>query len=119
MSKILIVEDSASMRQLASFTLKSAGYEITEASDGQEGLQKAKADKFDAILTDMNMPIKNGLEMTKELRATPNYKATPIIMLTTESSAEEKQKGKAAGVTGWIVKPFQPNKLLDAFKRIL
>jgi two-component system chemotaxis response regulator CheY len=119
MSKILIVEDSASMRQLASFTLKSAGYEITEASDGQEGLQKAKADKFDAILTDMNMPIKSGLEMTQELRATPNYKATPIIMLTTESSAEEKQKGKAAGVTGWIVKPFQPNKLLDAFKRIL
>lgn len=119
MSKILIVEDSTSMRQLASFTLKSAGYEITEASDGQEGLAKANSEKFDAILTDMNMPIKNGLEMTQELRASSQYRATPIIMLTTESSAEEKQKGKAAGVTGWIVKPFQPNKLLDAFKRIL
>jgi two-component system chemotaxis response regulator CheY len=119
MSNILIVEDSASMRQLASFTLKSAGYQITEASDGAEGLQKAKGAQFDAILTDMNMPVKSGLEMAVELRAMPNYRTVPIIMLTTESSADEKQKGKAAGVTGWIVKPFQPNKLLDAFKRIL
>jgi len=119
MSKILIVEDSASMRQLASFTLKSAGYQVTEAIDGVDGLKKAQSDQFDAILTDMNMPNKNGLELTTELRQNSNYRSIPIIMLTTESSVDEKQKGKSAGVTGWIVKPFQPNKLLDAFKRIL
>ena len=119
MSKILIVEDSASMRQLARFTLQSAGYEITEAKDGQDGINKANAGQFDAILTDMNMPIKSGLELTQELRKNAKYRTTPIIVLTTESSADEKQKGKAAGVTGWIVKPFQPNKLLEAFKRIL
>jgi len=119
MSKILIVEDSASMRQLASFTLKSAGYLVSEASDGVEGVQKALSEQFDAVLTDMNMPNKNGIELTAELRKQPNYKSVPIIMLTTESSVDEKQKGKAVGVTGWIVKPFQPNKLLEAFKRIL
>ncbi|WP_196158107.1 response regulator [Reinekea sp. G2M2-21] len=119
MSKILIVEDSASMRQLASFTLKSAGHDVTEAKDGVEGLAMASATQFDAILTDKNMPNKNGLDMVKELRQKPNYRSTPIIMLTTESSDKEKQEGKAAGLTGWMVKPFQPDKLLTTFKRIL
>lgn len=119
MAEILIVEDSASMRQLASFTLKSTGHSITEAVDGMDGLNKAGSKQYDAILTDMNMPQMNGIDMVAKLRAQPNYKTTPIIMLTTESSAEEKQKGKSVGVTGWIVKPFQPEKLVEAFKRIL
>ncbi len=119
MSKILIVEDSASMRQLASFTLKSAGHTVVEANDGSDGLAKATKEQFDAILTDKNMPVKNGLEMVKALRQLPNYRSIPIIMLTTESSEQEKQEGKAAGLTGWMVKPFQPDKLLATFKRIL
>jgi two-component system chemotaxis response regulator CheY len=117
--KILAVDDSRSMRQMVAMTLRSAGYEVTECEDGQEGLQKAKEGHYDLVLTDINMPNMNGIEFTAALRDLPNYKGTPIICLTTESSNEMKLKGKGAGATGWIVKPFSPEKLLSTLERVL
>jgi two-component system chemotaxis response regulator CheY len=117
--KILAVDDSRSMRQMVSMTLRSAGYDVTESEDGHDGLNKAKAGQFDLVLTDINMPNMNGIEFTAALRGLPNYKGTPIICLTTESSDEMKAKGKGAGATGWIVKPFSPEKLLATLERVL
>lgn len=120
MSKsILAVDDSASIRQMVSFTLKSAGYEITEAVDGMDGLDKAKGKTFNLVLTDQNMPRMDGLTLIKSLRAMAQYKTTPILMLTTESSDAMKAQGKAAGATGWLVKPFDPQKLLDVVKKVI
>jgi two-component system chemotaxis response regulator CheY len=119
MSQVLIVDDSASIRQLASFTLKSNGFQTTEAHDGQDALSKATTDKYDLIITDRNMPNLDGIELTKELRANSDYKFTPILMLTTESEKEKKMEGKNAGVTGWIVKPFNPDTLLSVIKKVL
>jgi two-component system chemotaxis response regulator CheY len=116
---ILAVDDSASIRQMVTFTLKSAGYDVTEAVDGQDGLNKAKAKTVDLILTDQNMPNMDGLTLIKSLRATPQYKAVPILMLTTESSDAMKAQGKAAGATGWLVKPFDPQKLLEVVKKVV
>src|SRR5450631_4491458 len=110
---ILSVDDSSSIRQMVAFTLKSAGYEIIEAVDGQEGLDKAKSKTVDLVLTDQNMPRMDGLTLIKTLRGMPAYKSVPILMLTTESSDTMKAQGKAAGATGWIVKPFDPQKLLE------
>jgi two-component system chemotaxis response regulator CheY len=118
MANILLVDDSASIRQLASFTLKTSGHQVTEGSNGQEGLDQAKKGNFDVIITDLNMPVLNGVEMTKEIRGLPAYKATPILMLTTESEQGKKEEGKAAGVTGWIVKPFDPDTLLKTVDRV-
>jgi two-component system chemotaxis response regulator CheY len=117
--KILAVDDSKSMRQMVAMTLKSAGFDVTEGEDGVDGLNKAKAGHFDLVLTDINMPNMNGIELTRSLRALPAYKGTPIICLTTESSDEMKAKGKQAGATGWIVKPFSPEKLLATLERVL
>lgn len=117
--KILAVDDSKSMRQMVAMTIKNAGYEVTEAEDGMVALSIAKTQQFDLVLTDINMPNMNGLELTAALRAMPNYKMTPIICLTTESSDEMKGKGKTSGATGWIVKPFQPEKLLATIQRVL
>ncbi len=119
MAKILAVDDSASMRQMVTFTLKGAGYEVVEASDGLEALQKAKTGKVDLVLTDVNMPNMDGITLIKELRALPNYKFTPILTLTTESGAGKKGEGRAAGATGWLVKPFSPEKLLATIKKVL
>ena len=120
MSKsILTVDDSASIRQMVSFTLKSAGYTITEAVDGQEGLDKAKARRFDLIFTDQNMPRMDGLTLITRLRALPAYKNVPILMLTTESGAAMKAKGRAAGATGWLVKPFNPERLLAVVHKVI
>lgn len=119
MKSILSVDDSASIRQMVSFTLKGAGYEITETVDGQEGLEKAKTASFDLILTDQNMPRMDGLTLIKNLRQMPNYRSTPILMLTTEASDDMKAQGKAAGATGWLVKPFDPQKLLDVVKKVI
>jgi two-component system, chemotaxis family, chemotaxis protein CheY len=116
---ILSVDDSASIRQMVAFTLKGAGYEVIEASDGQEGLDKAKAKTVDMVLTDQNMPRMDGLTLIKNLRAMPNYKSVPILMLTTESGDAMKQQGKAAGATGWLVKPFDPAKLLEVTKKVI
>lgn len=119
MAKILIVDDSSSIRQLAVFTLKADGHDCGEAQDGQVGLDMAKSGQYDVILSDRNMPNLNGIEFAKALRELPEYKSVPILMLTTESSQEKKMEGKTAGVTGWIVKPFQPDTLRKTINRVL
>jgi two-component system chemotaxis response regulator CheY len=120
MSKtILAVDDSASIRQMVAFTLKGAGYDVVEAEDGQMGLDKAKAGAVNLVLTDQNMPKMDGLTLVKNLRGMPQYAATPILMLTTESSDAMKAQGKAAGATGWLVKPFDPAKLLEVVKKVI
>lgn len=119
MTKVLVVDDSNSIRDMVSFTLKSAGYETVEAKDGQEGLSKAKTATFDLVISDVNMPNMDGITLCAELRKLPNFKFTPILMLTTESSGDMKLKGKAAGATGWLVKPFNPEKLLATIKRVV
>jgi two-component system chemotaxis response regulator CheY len=119
MTKILAVDDSASMRQMVSFTLQGAGYEVVEACDGQDAFNKAKQASVDLVLSDVNMPVMDGIALIKNLRTLPNYKFTPILMLTTESAADKKTEGKAAGATGWIVKPFNPDQLLNTIKKVL
>jgi len=119
MAKILAVDDSASMRQMVSFTLKAAGHTVTDANDGQQALNIAKTQSFDLVLTDVNMPIMDGLTLTKELRALPNYRFTPILVLTTEAGMDKKQAGRSAGATGWLVKPFNPDQLLATIKKVL
>lgn len=116
---ILSVDDSSSIRQMVSFTLKGAGYEVIEAVDGQEGLDKAKTKTVDMVLTDQNMPRMDGLALIRNLRAMPSYKSVPILMLTTESGDTMKAQGKAAGATGWLVKPFDPAKLLEVTKKVI
>ncbi len=116
---ILAVDDSTSIRQMVAFTLKGAGYDVVEAVDGQDGLDKAKAKSINLILTDQNMPKMDGLTLIKNLRGLPQYKSTPILMLTTEAGDDMKAKGKAAGATGWLVKPFDPQKLLDVVKKVI
>lgn len=119
MASILAVDDSASMRQMVAFTLKSAGHSVTEASDGNEALTLAKSAQFDLVFSDVNMPNMDGLSLARELRSLPNFKFTPILMLTTESGMDKKTEGKAAGATGWIVKPFNPDQLLATIKKVM
>lgn len=119
MASILAVDDSSSMRQMVAFTLKGAGHQVVEAADGQEALNKAKSQKFDLVITDVNMPIMDGITFIRQLRGEPSYKFTPMLMLTTESSMDKKAEGKAAGATGWIVKPFNPDQLLNTVKKVL
>ena len=119
MAKILAVDDSASMRQMVSFTLKSAGHTVTEAGNGQEALTLAKAGSYDLVLSDVNMPVMDGVSLARELRALPSFKFTPILMLTTEAGMDKKEAGKAAGATGWIVKPFNPDQLLATIKKVV
>ncbi len=119
MSKILVVDDSNSIRDMVSFTLKSAGYETVEAKDGQDGLTKAKTNNFDLVISDVNMPIMDGIALCGELRKLTSFRFTPILMLTTESSTDMKMRGKSAGATGWLVKPFNPEKLLATIKRVI
>lgn len=118
-ASILAVDDSASMRQMVSFTLKGAGYEVVEAADGVEALDIAKTRSVNLVITDVNMPNMDGISLIKELRNLPAYKFTPLLMLTTESGPEKKQQGKAAGATGWIVKPFDPEQLLNTVKKVI
>lgn len=119
MKHILIVDDSSSIRQMVAFTLKTAGYQVTEAIDGADGLSKAKTGRFDCVFTDQNMPNMDGLTLIKSLRALPTYSSTPILVLTTEASDQMKMAGRAAGATGWMVKPFDPNKLLEVVKKVM
>ncbi len=116
---VLTVDDSASIRQMVAFTLKSAGYTVIEAADGEDGLAKAKSNAVNLVLTDQNMPKMDGLTLIKSLRGLPQYRATPILMLTTESSDAMKSQGKAVGATGWLVKPFDPQKLLEVVKKVI
>jgi two-component system chemotaxis response regulator CheY len=119
MASILAVDDSASMRKMVSFTLKTAGYDVEEAEDGVDALEKAKKRTFDCIVTDVNMPNKDGITLIRDLRQLPQYKHVPMLMLTTESGMEKKQEGKAAGATGWMVKPFNPDQLLKTLLKVL
>jgi two-component system, chemotaxis family, chemotaxis protein CheY len=119
MQSILAVDDSASMRQMVSFTLKSAGYNVVEAVDGQDAYEKSNGRDFDLVLTDQNMPRMDGISLTKKLRDNPKFKTTPILILTTESSDQMKQAGRTAGATGWLVKPFDPAKLIEVIKKVV
>jgi two-component system chemotaxis response regulator CheY len=119
MPLILAVDDSPSMRKMVSFTLSGAGYQVVEAFDGVDAFEKAMAHSFDLVLTDQNMPRLDGLGLTRKLREHPNFKATPILMLTTESSDLMKQAGRAAGATGWLVKPFDPARLIEVIKKVI
>ncbi len=119
MPKILAVDDSASMRQMVTFTLKGAGFDVSEAADGQQALNIAKQGGFDLVLSDVNMPVMDGIQLVRELRTLAEYKFTPILMLTTESASDKKIEGKQAGATGWIVKPFNPDQLLNTIKKVL
>ncbi len=116
---IMTVDDSASVRQMVGFTLRQAGYEVMEAADGKDALAKLRGRAVDMVLTDLNMPNMNGIELTRALRASASYKFVPIVLLTTESQAAKKQEGKAAGATGWIVKPFKPEQLLKVVKKVV
>jgi two-component system chemotaxis response regulator CheY len=120
MAKILIVDDSTMLRDMLNYALTEGGYtDVTEAVDGQDGINKAKETIFDLIITDINMPNKNGFELIETLRQTQEYAKRPILTLTTERTDEMKAKGKAAGATGWIVKPFIPDQLLKAVNLVL
>lgn len=120
MAKLLIVDDSTMLRDMLNYALNEGGYtDVIEAVDGVDGLEKAKASSFDLIITDVNMPNMDGLTLISELRKLPAYASKPILVLTTERSDEMKAKGKAAGATGWIVKPFVPEQLLKAVNIVL
>ena len=119
MSKILTVDDSASMRAMLAYTLTQQGHEVTEAENGQDGLDKANAEQFDLVISDVNMPVMDGIEFITQLRKVDSYRFTPILMLTTESGMDKKQQGKQAGATGWIVKPFDPAKLTAVVQKVL
>lgn len=119
MSNILTVDDSMSVRMAIRLALAGAGHVVAEAADGKEGLDRAASTKFDMIITDLNMPNMNGLEMIREIRKLPMQAGTPIIFLTTESDEGMKQQAKAAGATGWLVKPFAADALLKVTRKVL
>lgn len=120
MSKVIMtVDDSTSIRQMVSFTLTRAGYEVLEAEDGKDAINKLDSHSVHMMIADLNMPNMDGIELIKQTRANPRYKFMPIVMLTTESQEGKKLEGKAAGATGWIVKPFKPDQLLGVIKKVL
>jgi two-component system chemotaxis response regulator CheY len=116
---ILAVDDSASMRGMVGHVLRAAGYRVIEAEDGEDALKLARVNRVDAVLTDHNMPKMDGLTLVRNLRLLEAYARAPIMLLTTESSAEMKQRGREAGATGWMVKPFDPDKLVQMFAKLL
>ncbi|KIQ04133.1 MULTISPECIES: response regulator [Rhizobium/Agrobacterium group] len=118
-ANILTVDDSASIRMTTKIALSNAGYQVTEAVDGADGLSRAKSGSFDLIVTDLNMPNMNGLEMIEALRQSPAHTGIPIIFLTTESDADMKSRAKSAGATGWVTKPFDPENLVKIVKKVL
>lgn len=119
MRSILAVDDSASMRKMVSFTLTGAGFHVVEAVDGQDAWDQAQQHSIDLVLTDQNMPRLDGLGLTRKLREHPKFKNTPILVLTTESSDAMKQAGRAAGATGWLVKPFDPGRLIEVINKVM
>lgn len=116
---ILVVDDSASIRQVVSLALTRAGYEVVTADDGQDALKKLDGRKIHLIISDVNMPVMDGITLIKEVKKKAEYKFTPIIMLTTESQPEKKAEGREAGAKAWIVKPFQPPQMLDAVSKLI
>jgi two-component system, chemotaxis family, chemotaxis protein CheY len=119
MRRILTVDDSASVRQMVSFTLRKAGSEVVEAVDGQDALDKIGKEKFDMIITDLNMPNLDGIQLIAAVRKMPGCSFVPILMLTTESQAEKKDAGRKAGATGWIVKPFNADQLIAVVRKLV
>ncbi len=120
MSKnILIVDDSASMRQLVTFALEDAGYDVVQAVDGEDALSKAGQSRAEMVITDLNMPKLDGIGLIRQLRERSEYKFTPIVMLTTESQDTKKKEGKQAGASGWIVKPFTPDQLIGVVRKFI
>ena len=119
MRSILAVDDSASMRKMVAFTLTGAGFHVVVAVDGEDALEKAQHHAIDLVLTDQNMPRLDGLGLTRKLRESPKFKTTPILILTTESSDQMKMAGRAAGATGWLVKPFDPTRLIEIIQKVL
>ncbi|HEY5683371.1 MAG: response regulator [Gammaproteobacteria bacterium] len=119
MATILTVDDTASMRQMISFTLNSVGHEVIQASDGKEALKLLQGKKVDLVIADINMPNMDGITLVKSLREQAEYKFIPILVLTTESQEAKRQQGKVAGATGWIVKPFNPEQLLTIVNKVL
>lgn len=116
---VLIVDDSASMRQAVGIALRGAGYQVIEGTDGQNALQKLTGQKVHLIISDLNMPVMDGITFVKQVKLMPTYKFTPIIMLTTESQESKKREGQAAGAKAWVVKPFQPPQLLAAVEKLV
>lgn len=119
MKQVLAVDDSPSVRQMVGFTLQKAGFAVVEAVDGRAGLEAATRQKVDLVITDLNMPNMDGIEMIAAMRRLPGYAYTPILMLTTESQADRKEAGKKAGATGWIVKPFQADQLVAVVQKLV
>jgi two-component system chemotaxis response regulator CheY len=119
MKRIMTIDDSTCLRQMVAFTLETAGYEVIEAADAGDAVAKLDGSEFHLFITDLNMPGMDGIELTRTLRTMPAYRFVPILMLTTESDKEKKLQGKAAGATGWIVKPFRPEDLLSTVKKVL
>jgi two-component system chemotaxis response regulator CheY len=116
--RILAVDDSKTMRDMVCFTLRNAGFQVDEAEDGKVALAKLGAAKFDLIITDLNMPNMDGISLIRNVRASTQHRAVPILILTTESDGAKKADGKAAGATGWLVKPFSPEKLIELVQRV-
>ena len=117
--KILIVDDSSSVRTVARMALREKGYEVIEAANGQEALAKLDGERCNLVISDVNMPVMDGITLLKEIKRHPNYKFTPVIMLTTEAGEDKKQEGRAAGAKAWITKPFQPQTLVDAVSKLI
>ena len=115
----LVVDDSKSIRLMVGLTLKDAGFEVVECENGQLALAAVSSRRFDLVITDLNMPVMDGISFIRAMRGNPQCKFTPVLMLTTESNAEKKKAGKDAGATGWIVKPFEPEKLLQTIGKVL
>jgi len=119
MRRIMIVDDSVSMRQMVGYTLRQGGFEVIEAEHGQDALNKLQGSTIDLIITDLNMPVMDGITLIQNVRKQTAMKSKPILMLTTEGLATKKEQGKAAGATGWIIKPFDPEKLLQTIAKVL
>ncbi len=116
---VMIVDDSASLRQVVNIALKGAGYDVVEACDGRDALTKLDGRKIHLVISDVNMPNLDGIGFVKQLKANPSYKFTPVIMLTTEAGAGKKLEGQQAGAKAWVVKPFQPQQMLDAVSKLV
>ncbi|MDA8231096.1 MAG: response regulator [Magnetospirillum sp.] len=115
---VLAVDDSKTMRDMVSFTLRGAGYTVVEAENGSAALQALNGQKVDVVITDVNMPVMDGITLVKRIRGLPSHTGTPVLILTTESDQGKKDEGRAAGATGWIVKPFSPEKLLQIVAKV-
>jgi len=119
MARILAVDDSPSMLRMVTLTLASGGHSVAQAADGREALAAARGEAFDVVVTDVNMPNMDGIELVQELRGLPAYRYVPLLILTTEATAQRRQEGKNAGATGWLVKPFNPERLLAVVEKVL